>query len=149
MKSPCPLMSAETDRGITFSSLATAPLPPIRLGGGAVGAVRAVGVRVVVSGSVVSPCIIPETLALSETLMLLRGGVVLLWLQKVMRKPEIHLQSAETLALGGTLSAFAVKRNLRCSSRSSSLLTRPFEISSLSALSVCCGTWSVFRAWSN
>ena len=43
MKSPCPLMSAETDRGITFSSLATAPLPPIRLAVGAVGAVRAVG----------------------------------------------------------------------------------------------------------
>ena len=69
---------------------------------GAVGAVRAVGVRVVVSGSVVSPCIIPETLALSETLVLLRAVVVLLWLQKVMRKPEKPLRSAETSALWGT-----------------------------------------------
>ena len=86
-----------------------------------------------------------ETLALSETLVLSR-------LQKVVRKPEKPLRSAETSAFWGTRggrlarivasetqcraetrcflgtrSAFAVKGNLRCSSRPSSLLTRPFE----------------------
>ena len=142
---------------------------------GAVGAVRAVGVRVVVSGSVVSPCIIPETLALSETLVLLRAVVVLLWLQKVVPKPEIPLQSAETTAFrgtsGGRLARLVASETrylpeTRCflgtwggfgggvalgelASRSSSLLTRPFEISSLSAFSPFLGTRSLFRAWRN
>lgn len=52
----------------------------------------------------------PETLALPETLVLLRAVVVLLWLQKVVPKPENPLQSAETSALWGTWCAFLVPR---------------------------------------
>ena len=102
MKIPCPLMSAETDRGITFSSLATAPLPPIRLAVGAVGAVRAVGVRVVVSVSVVSACIIPKPSLCPKPWCFLGRWECFPRLQKVMWKPEIPLQSAETTAFRGT-----------------------------------------------
>ena len=81
----------------------------------------------------------PETLALPETLVLLRAVVVLSRLQKVMRKPEIPLQSAETRCFGelGAPLSFLVPLN-------SSL-----EISSLSAFSPFLGTRSLFRVRSN